>query len=166
MSAAIGVAESPEGALAYAIPFPPEATPPVRPQALLEAWAAARAAAGAGRYGPARRFLFLRGGGEEPLALDLADPDARCWAEAVDAASPLDRAQGLALCLRLLALIDLLGRASWTRGLFVLDREGAEFHPALLAAAATAPLDATARFDAALLRERLTASLPARTTRP
>jgi hypothetical protein len=162
MSAAIGVAESPEGALAYAIPFPPEATPPVRPQALLDAWGAARAAADAGRFGPPRRFLFLRPGAE-PLSLELADPDARCWAEAVDNASPLDRAQGLALCLRLLALVDLLASAAWTRGLFVLDHDGPEFHPALLAAAATAPLDASARFDAALLRDRISASLPGRT---
>ena len=163
MSAAIGVAESPEGDIAYAIPFPPEATPAVRPQALLDAWGAARTAADAGRFGPARRFLFRRGAEEEPLLLDLADRDARCWAEAVDGASPLDRTQGLALCLRLLALIDLLARAPWTRGLFVLDHDGPEFHPALLAAAATAPLDASARFDAAQLRERITASLPGRT---
>ena len=162
MSAAIGVAESPEGALAYAIPFPPEATPPVRPQALLDAWDAARAAADAGRFGPARRFLFYRAE-DGPLALDIADPDARCWAEAVDATAPLDRAQGLALCLRLLALIDLLAHAAWTRGLFVLAQDGPEFHPALLAAAAAAPLDASARFDAARLRTQLAATLPGRT---
>jgi hypothetical protein len=160
MSAAIGVAESPEGALAYAIPFPPEATPPVRPEALLDAWGAARAAATAGCFGPARRFLFLRED-EEPLSLDLADRDARCWAEAVDRASPIDRAPGLALCLRLLALIDLLSHAGWTRQLFALDRDGPEFHPALLAAAATAPLDSSARFDAARLRAGLPVSLTA-----
>jgi hypothetical protein len=161
MSAAIGVADSPDGALAYAIPFPPEALPPVQPQALLDAWDAARAAADAGRFGPPRRLVFARPGAE-PLLLDISDPDARCWAEAVDGQAGLDRAQGMALCLRLLALIDLLAHAPWTRGLYVLAHDGPEFHPALLAAVATAPLGPAARFDPAALRARLSQTLPGR----
>ena len=54
-------------------------------------------------------------------------------------------ASGLSLCLRLLALIDLLARAPWARSLFHLARDGAEFHPALLRAAASQPLTREAR---------------------
>ena len=163
MSTAVPVAESPEGAIAYAVPVSPEALPPVRPQALLDAWDAARAAADAGRFGPPRRFLFPAAGETEPVALDLADRDARCWAEAVDAAVGLGRLHGIALCLRLLALIDLLAVADWTQPLYTLTPEGPEFHPALLSAVAAAPLGPAARFDPAALRARLSLSLPGRT---
>jgi hypothetical protein len=163
MAVTVGVAASPNGGLAYASPLPPEALPAVRPQALLAAWEAARAAPGARRFGPPRRFLFRRCGEEEPLAIDLADVDARCWAEAVDSAVGLDHLDGLSLCLRLLALIDLLAVAEWTRPLYTLSAEGPEFHPALLAAVASAPLGPAARFDPAALRDRLALPLSGRT---
>jgi hypothetical protein len=59
---------------------------------------------------------------------------------------------GLSLCLRLLALVDLLARARWAAPLFRLRRGGAEFDPALLRAAATAPLNREARFDETAFR--------------
>jgi hypothetical protein len=61
----------------------------------------------------------------------------------------------LSLCLRLLALIDLLTRARWAGGLLHLAADGAELHPALVRAAATMPLTAEARFDEAQFRARL-----------
>lgn len=156
----IRVAEDAAGALAYAIPCPPEALPAVRPQALLAAWRAARAAAAAGRWGPPRTLVFARDA-TEPAVLAIADRDARAWAEAVDRDADLGTLQGLALCLRLLALVEVLSRAAWLAGLFALGEDGIELHPALLGAAAAMPLDAAARFDAEALRRLLSRGLAA-----
>ncbi|MFC7552103.1 hypothetical protein ACFQU7_07350 [Pseudoroseomonas wenyumeiae] len=87
--------------------------------------------------------------------LALADADAACWAEAVDRLAGLDTLPGLALCLRLLALVDLLGRARWMGGLFAIGRDGIEIHPALLAAAATQGLDVAGRFDESEMKRLL-----------
>jgi hypothetical protein len=148
---------SPFDAPAYAIPFPPEATPAVTPRALLSAWDTARAAADAALHGPPRRFRFA---GRTPLELLLEDRDACCWAEALDRRFGLDHAEGMALLLRLLALLEVMGRATWMRGLFDIGRDGTLLHPALLRAAATHPLDAAARFDEEGLRHRLARPLP------
>lgn len=158
---AIRVAEDAEGGLAYAIPCPPEALPAVAPRALGAAWRAAHAHARAGSWGPPRTLLFAREDAP-PSTLALADRDARAWAEAVDRDSDLATLGGLALCLRLLALIDVMARAAWLRPFYALGPEGAELHPALLGAAATLPLDAAARFDAEALRRLLSRGLAAR----
>jgi hypothetical protein len=63
--------------------------------------------------------------------------------------------QGLSLCLRLLALIDLLSQSPWALPLMRLARDGAEPDPALWRAAATEPLTPEARFDQAGFRARL-----------
>lgn len=158
MTAPIRVAEGPDGALAYAIAVPPEALPAVRPRDLLRAWEIARAAAAAGSWGPPRLLRFARpDGGATDLA--LADADAACWAEAIDALAGLATLPGMALCLRLLALVEVLGRAKWMAGMFAIGPDGAEFHPALLCAAAEQPLDAAARFDEAALRLVLSRTL-------
>jgi hypothetical protein len=157
----IPVAEDAAGALAYAVPCPPEDLPAVPPEALLAAWRSARAAAAAGAWGPPRTLLFRRPGGEV-TALAIADRDARCWAEALDRAAGLDTTPGLALCLRLLALVEVMARAPWLAGLFDVTPEGVEIHPALLRAAASMPLDAAAGFDAEALRRLLSRRLPAR----
>ena len=156
----IRIARAPDGSLAYAIPVPPEALPPVRPRDLVAAWDAARAAADAGAWGPPRLLRFSRQDGSS-TDLALADTDAACWAEAVDAVAGLASLPGMALCLRLLALVEVLGRAKWIRGFFAIGAEGAELHPALLRAAAEMPLDAAARFDEGALRRLLSFSLPA-----
>jgi hypothetical protein len=142
MPPAIRVARDQDGALHYAIPGRPEDMPPVLPHALSHAWDVARAAAAAEHWGSHRTLLFQDG----PV-LALADADAACWADAVDRLARLDTFSGLALCLRLLALVDLLGRARWMSGLFSIARDGIELHPALLAAAATQGLDAAGRFN-------------------
>lgn len=139
---AVRVAVSPDGALHYAIPGRPESLPAVSPLALSLAWDAARAAAAAEAWGPHRTLVFQDG----PV-LALADADAACWAEAVDRLAGLSNLPGLALCLRLLALVELLGRARWMSGLYAIAADGIELHPALLSAAATQRLDAAARFD-------------------
>lgn len=86
------------------------------------------------------------------MHLELADPDARCWAGAVDTTVGIHTRYGLSLCLRLLALVDLLARAGWASGVLRFAPDGAELHPALLRAAASVPLTAEARFDEAGFR--------------
>lgn len=159
MPTLIRVARAPDGVLAYAIPLPPESLPPVPPRDLEAAWDSARAAAAAERWGAPRRLLFRRPDGSAQELL-LADADAACWAEAVDAAHNLATVAGLSVCLRLLALIEVMTRASWLRGLFSLGSEGVELHPALLRAAAALPLDAAARFDETSLRRHLSRPIP------
>jgi hypothetical protein len=159
MPSPIRVARAPDGVRADAIPIPPEALPAVAPRDLDAAWDRARAAAAAERWGAPRRLLFLRDGGAAQEML-LADADAACWAEAVDAAHDLGTLAGLSLCLRLLALVEVMTRARWLRGLYALTAEGIDLHPALLRAAATMPLDAAARFDETGLRRLLSRPIP------
>ena len=156
----ITLASAPDGSLSYAIPLAPEALPAVIPSALQAAWDAARAHAQSGHWGPVRRLLFRRtDGGATVLA--IADRDARSWAEAVDRRADLTTLPGLALCLRLLALVEVMGRGGWMTGLFAVTADGLEMHPSLLRAAAAMPLDAAARFDAEMLRGLLSRALPA-----
>jgi hypothetical protein len=144
--ARIRVAAAADGTMTYLVDLAPEALPPVRLRDLSAAWDTARAAACQQLWGNARLFRFRRGdGGWTDLA--LADRDACCWAAAVDGAMGMHTSYGLSVCLRLLALVDLLGRSSWAAPLFRVTRGGAELAPSLLRAAATAPLTREARFD-------------------
>ena len=150
----VRVARTEAGALTYLLDGPPEALPAVRGHDLDRAWHAARGAAIGQRWDSARGIRFHRpDGGTTDLA--LADPDACCWAGAVDRLAGLGTWYGMALCLRLLALVDLLGRAPWTAALCRLARDGAEIDPRLLRVAASLPLTAEARLDEALVRARL-----------
>jgi hypothetical protein len=145
----------PSGALRHEIGLPASALPAVRPAALESAWEAARASAEAGLWGPARLIAF-----EDGVEIALTDADAACWAEAMAQRQGMASVGDLALCLRLLALVEVLGRAKWLRGMFTIGADGAEFHPALLAAAARAPLDQTGRFEDGALRAMLARSIP------
>jgi hypothetical protein len=151
---AIRVGGGPGGSVTYLVDLPPEALPTVGKRDLELAWYAAREAAIADHWGSVRAFRFNRPDGSH-TDLALADRDASCWVGAVDRSVGLATTRGLSLCLRLLALVDLLARASWARPLFRLARDGAEFHPALLRAAASHPLTQDARFDEAGFRLRL-----------
>jgi hypothetical protein len=142
------------GLLTYFVDLPPEDLPAVRGRDVDLAWNAARQAAISAIWGSPRGFRFRRADGSY-TDLALADRDASCWAAAVDATVGLASSYGISLCLRLLALVDLLARAPWTASLFRLARDGAELDPALLRAAAIAPLNAEARFDEDLFRSRL-----------
>jgi hypothetical protein len=150
----IRIRGGPGGSVTYDVDVPPEALPSVCKRDLELAWYAARDAAIADQWDAIRAFRFRRPDGSH-TDLALADRDARCWAGAVDRTVGLTTAHGMSLCLRLLALVDLLARAPWARPLFKLARDGAEFHPALLRAAATQPLTQEARFDEAGFRQRL-----------
>ena len=136
MSSSVRVASGPAGSLIYRIPIPPEHLPSVAP------------AADAGHWGPPRHLVFARADGS-PTEIAIVDADAGAWAEAVDVAIGLGSLEGLALCLRLLALVEMLGREPKLHPFFDLTPEGIEFDHRLLRAAASLPLDAAARFDAA-----------------
>ena len=150
----IHVGQAPDGTLTYLVDHPPPALPPVRGRDLAAAWDDARDAALDSAWGTARLFRFrLPDGGFTDLA--LLDRDARCWAGAVETRTGLQTLYGLSLCLRLLALVDLMARARWTDALCTIRRGGAELHPALLRAAAAAELTNEARFDETQLRAGL-----------
>jgi hypothetical protein len=163
--AGIRVAETAGGALTYLVDAPPETLPPVRLRDMARAWDSAGAAARAARWGTARLFRFRREDGSL-TDLALADPDACCWAGAVDVTVGMHTRYGLSLCLRLLALVDLLARARWAAPLFTLTRSGAELDHALLRAAATVPLNPEARFDEPSFRALLAARLSGPPARP
>ncbi|MBV9248683.1 MAG: hypothetical protein JO227_05480 [Acetobacteraceae bacterium] len=150
----VRVSPGPDGMVTYLVEAPPEALPPVCGRDLELAWYAARNAALAQSWGAIRGFRFRRPDGSH-TDLALADCDARCWVGAVDRTVGIGTSYGLAICLRLLALVDLLAHARWALPLCRLARDGAELHPSLLRAAATVPLTAEARFDEARLRARL-----------
>jgi hypothetical protein len=151
---AVRVQARPDGALLYLVALPPESLPPVRPRDLAAAWDAARAAALDQRWGTARLFRFRRADGSA-LDLALGDPDACCWAGAVDGTVGMDDPYGLSLCLRLLALVDLLAHANgWAGDLVALRRDGAALAPALVQAAATMRLTGDGRFDEGDFRRR------------
>jgi len=154
----VHVGVGPDGAMTYRVEHPPEALPPVRGRDLERAWQAARDAALAADWGAPRGFRFRRSDGSY-VDLALADADARCWANAVDGIAGMGTSYGLSLCLRLLALVDLLARAPWAATLYQLARDGAELHPTLLRAAADAPLTADARFDEPHFRRRIATGL-------
>lgn len=153
-TAPIKVAQTHDGVLTYLVAAMPEALPPVPPRELERAWHQARAAAIASVDGPARLFRFMQGQ-EQAADLALIDPDARCWAAAVDAARGIDNLAGLSICLRLLALVELMTRASWTTDHVTILPDGAEIDAALLGAAASAPLTREANFDEQHLRARV-----------
>ena len=141
--------------LSYFIESSPAALPPVLLRDLSGAWESARHAA---LEGPAsclsRAFSFARpDGGTTDLA--LADRDAQCWAQAVDRRLDLSSMYGLSVCLRLLALIDLLARTPWARDRVRLGGGAAELDPALLRLAARAKLTDEAGFDEGALRRGL-----------
>ncbi len=151
---ALQVGQALDGTLTYLVDRPPALLPPVRGRDLAAAWDAARDAALGAVWGAGRRFRFRQPDGSF-TDLALRDRDALCWAGAVEITAGLQTLYGLSLCLRLLALVDLLARARWTRALCQVRRNGAELHPALLRTAATIELTNDARFDETRFRAGL-----------
>ncbi len=118
----------------------------MRSRDLSAAWDAAREAARSAEWGAATSFRFDRTDGTS-TEMALADPDARCWAAAVGQVAALRTPYGVSLCLRLLALVDLLARASWTARLLAFEAGLIRLHPALLRLAAASPLSTDGLFD-------------------
>ncbi len=168
MPRTIRVAQTEAGALAYFVPVPPERLPAVAPGDLLRAWNVARHGAVERQWGAPRFLRFARPGDGGPTEIAIADPDAGAWTEAIDRAFGLDTLTGLSLCLRLLALVEALGRVPRLEPFFDVTPAGVDLHPSLLAAAAALPLDREARLDETALVERLRpkASPPGRAASP
>ncbi|MBV8915867.1 MAG: hypothetical protein JOZ05_22865 [Acetobacteraceae bacterium] len=150
----VRVQQARDGTLTYLIAAAPESLPPVRSGDLAAAWDAAREAAFECEWGLPRLFRFTTEDGDA-LDLALADEDACCWAGAVDQTAGMHTPYGLSLCLRLLALVDLLARAPWAGAHCRIRRAGAALDPQLVRTAATAPLTKGAGFDETSFRVRL-----------
>ena len=155
MPRTIRVAQTETGALAYFVPVPPERLPAVSPGDLLRAWNVARHGAVQRQWGAPRFLRFAQREDGAPTEIAIADPDAGAWTEAIDQAFGLHTLTGLSLCLRLLALVEVLARAARLEPFFDVTPSGVDLHPSLLAAAAAQPLDHEARLDEAALVERL-----------
>jgi hypothetical protein len=154
LSSCVDVLECGGDRLVYRVTMPPEAMPPVPIRDLEQAWDAARTASLSAADAAHRRFRFL--GQDGQIAdFDLDDSDARCWAGAVDRVAGLATLGGISLCLRLLALIDLMATAPWAIRYMTSKCDGARLDRALLRAAARADLTEEARFDEASLRRIL-----------
>ena len=162
MASPIQIAAAPDGTMTYLIAHPPGDLPAVRSRDLVRAWGTAREAAQHQAWGEGRAFRFVAADGRT-IDIALRDSDASCWAGAVDRAIGLGTAYGMSLCLRLLALVDLLASARWAAHLVDIDSEGAALDPSLVRLAAEANLTDEARFDEASFRARLSVRvLPAR----
>ena len=153
-AAGIQLGAEADGTLTYRVDHAASELPPVRGRDILAAWHLAREAARHAAWDRARAFRF-RSGESGWTNLTLDDPDAQCWAGAVDRSLGLQTGYGLSVCLRLLALVDLLGRSPSLARLAALGRSGADPHPALLRLAAEAALTDEARFDETRFHARL-----------
>jgi len=155
---AIRTEYGPAGEILHLVPYTPEALPPVTKRDLEQAWDAARADSlkpGRRAIDAQTRLIRFAAAAQPPLDLALTDRDAASWATAIDGVADMTTPHGISTCLRLLALIELMGRSVWTRKWFSLSRAGLEFHPALLQAAALSPLTATGGFAETALRALL-----------
>jgi hypothetical protein len=140
-----------DGTELHLLPVSPQALPRVDKRDLEQAWDAARDAARVGQEGSSRGFRFANG-----ETFSLHDRDARAWAGAVDAIADLSTPHGVSLCIRLLALIDLIGRARWLAPFVRLaGASGACLSGGLLQAAAITRLTPEAGLDEAELRRLL-----------
>jgi hypothetical protein len=154
----------PDGEILHLVPYLPAALPQVTKRDLEHAWETARAAALAPPKPIATHaFRFLQEPAP-PLDLVITDTDAASWAAAIDRLASLSTAHGISVCLRLLALFQLMATALWVRNWFTLSRAGLEFHPALLQAAALTPLTPTGGFAETTLQALLPAEHPAART--
>ena len=132
---AVHVQARADGALLYLVALPPEALPPVRARDLAAAWDAARNAAwtnAGARCGCSASAAprTPRSTSRSAMPTPAAGP-ARSMPRSVSVIRT-----ALSLCLRLLALVDLLAHAPWASDLVALRRDGAAIQPPLLAAAA------------------------------
>ena len=128
-----------DGTLTYALALGPEDLPPVPARDLEAAWEAARMV----RAGEAVGRTFRFEGKAGPLDLNLGSEAARRWAAGVDGVAGLHTCRGVSLCLRVLALVELVARAPGRAS------ERAPLGPALLRAVATARLTADGQLDPA-----------------
>ena len=150
----VSIGATSDGTLTYRIATTPGDLPPVLVRDLLHAWDHAREAARRAIWSVGRIFRFEAPDGTT-TDLALQDEDARCWAGAVDRTLGMQTSYGVSVCLRLLALVDLIAQAAWAAAMVDFEADGADLHPALVRAVAEARLTADARFDETRLRAAL-----------
>jgi hypothetical protein len=143
MAGPIHTGAAADGTPTYLIDHALSDLPAVRVRDILAAWDVARRHAG--RSPPAYAVRFRRADGAWGQ-LCLRDRDALRWADAADRLMGMHTSYGLSVCLRLLALIDLLARAPWAPA-FVDLRGEVSVHPRLLRLAAESRLTDDAGFD-------------------
>ncbi len=168
MAPHVSVGATRDGTLTYRIDTAPGDLPPVLVRDLLHAWEHARDAARRAVWSVGRVFRFEAPDGTT-TDLALQDEDARCWAGAVDRSLGMQTFYGISVCLRLLALVDLIAQAAWAAAMVDFEADGADLHPALVRAVAEARLTSEARFDEPMLRaslRTLPGTPPARTSLP
>jgi hypothetical protein len=148
----------PDGEILHLVPHPAAALPAVTRRDLERAWQVSRDSAIGFERRPraiATRLIRFAQPERPPLDLLLTDRDAASWVTAVGEIADLSTEYGISLCLRLLALVDLLGREAWTRAWFTVSRAGFDFHPGLLQAASLSPLTDEGGFVETALRALL-----------
>jgi len=155
MAAKLRTQTTADGKIFRLIPNPPAGLPAVTKRDLEQAWEAAHSAASAPAPLTATHGFRFQNGTAAPLDFILTDRDAASWAGGIDNIADLSTAHGVSVCLRLMALVELMSRAVWTRPWFTLTRAGLTFHPALLTAAALTPLTETGGFVETALRALL-----------
>ena len=124
-----------DGTLTYALTLGPEDLPPVPARDLEAAWEAARTV----QAGEAVRRAFRFAGKAGPLDVSLGSEAARRWAAGADGVAGLHTCRGVSLCLRVLALVELMAHSP----------ERAARQPALLRAVAAARLTVDGQLDPA-----------------
>jgi len=131
---------------------PASGLPAVRSADLDRAWDAAQATSC--KDAPLRLAIRFAARDEETMELSLDDPSACAWAGRVDQGFGLRSLYGVALLLRLLALVDLAARTVWLAERW---RAGRMIRPdaTALAVAARIPLTPDARFDEVMFRDAL-----------
>jgi len=155
MAAKLRTQTTTDGKIFRLVPNPPALLPSVTKRDLEQAWEAAHSAASAPAPPTATHGFRFQNGDAAPLDFIITDCDAASWAGGIDTIADLSTAHGVSVCLRLMALVELMSRAVWTRPWFTLTRAGLTFHPALLTAAALTPLTETGGFAETALRALL-----------
>jgi|BEDMetMinimDraft_2_1075160.scaffolds.fasta_scaffold00308_2 hypothetical protein len=124
----------------------PSRLPAVAGRDLHRALAAAREAALSGAPHPPRLFRFTEKGEETRLV--VTDASACAWIGGIERVFGLSSPYAIALCIRLLALIDhLSGHPAARRVCVRQGRDGLLLPARIFHAAATAPLDSHGQFQ-------------------
>lgn len=153
----VSKATAPDGTLTYLMHHGPADLLPVRGRDIGAALDRARVTGQPSARVDARAFRFQKSE-EDWTSITLDDADARRWAAAVDHVIGLQTSYGVSVCLRLLALVELLLRVPWARRFVAPGPHGLDVAPVLLKLAAEAQLADDGRFDEAGFHAQLHSS--------
>lgn len=120
------------------------------------AWKTASLSVETGRVLPlsAPEGVIFQSNNDTIVQVEFNDFDALFWVNAIHNSSfNLTTIKGLSVCFRMLALYQLMAESEWARPLFSFDRKNSlRINKALIAAAATASLNANGLFDSEEIR--------------